>query len=349
MSADFWKDRRVLVTGHTGFKGAWLSLWLEMLGARVAGLALEAEAHEGAYPQLRPLMESHLVDLRDRDGVGRVVQEFDPEVIFHLAARSLVRESYRDPRSTYEVNVLGTLHLLDSLSRAPSLRSLVVTTTDKVYRNNETGRSFVESDPLGGLDPYSSSKACVELLVETWRKSFLAESEVVVLTARAGNVIGGGDHAPDRLIPDAFRALERDEPLFLRYPGAIRPWQFVLEPLAGYLALAERATTGTRALPGAFNFGSDAASWLPVSQVVDRLFSLWGSGFWKASDAEHPAESFLLKLDSSLAHEILGWDSKLDLETSLKWTVEWRKKQLEGADLRALSIEQIERFQRVGD
>lgn len=347
MSSGFWKDKQVLVTGHTGFKGAWLSLWLEMLGARVVGLGLEPESSEGAYEQLRPSVESHLIDLRDGKEVSRLVEEVDPHVIFHLAAQSLVRESYTDPRSTYEVNVLGTLQLLSSMSRAPSLRAVVVTTTDKVYRNTESGRPFLEDDPLGGLDPYSSSKACVELLVEAWRKSFLDDSDVALVTARAGNVIGGGDHARDRLIPDAFRALADGGTLVLRYPRAVRPWQFVLEPLSGYLALAE-AAVGSGELPGAFNFGPPPESWLPVSEVTDRLFSLWGSGTWEASGGSEPKESLVLKLDSTRAKNVLGWQSQLDLENALGWTVEWRKLQVAEGDLRALSVEQIRRFERMG-
>lgn len=348
MTSEFWQGKRVLVTGHTGFKGAWLSLWLEMMGAEVVGLALEAASGEGAYAQLQPSVDSHLVDIRDQREVERLVADADPEVIFHLAAQSLVRESYADPSLTYAVNVLGTLHLLNSVTRAPSLRAVIVVTTDKVYRNSDVDEPFVEDDPLGGADPYSSSKACVELLVESWRSSFLNESDIALLTARAGNVIGGGDDAQDRLIPDAFRALADEETLVLRYPTAVRPWQFVLEPLSAYLALAEVAVTASHPLPGAFNFGPAPGSWLPVSELVNKLFRLWGGGSWAASSETNPKESLVLKLDSTRAKKVLGWESRLDLDTALAWTVEWRKLQVEGGDLRSLSMDQISRFERAG-
>lgn len=345
VSFDFWKGCRVLVTGHTGFKGAWLSLWLEKLGAELVGLALETDS-TAAYAGLQPSIESHLVDLRDADRVSSLVQRTDPHVIFHLAAQSLVRESYRDPRSTYEVNVIGTLNLLRTVSPESSVKAVIVTTTDKVYRNLEAGRPFVEDDPLGGFDPYSSSKACVEILVESWRKSFLRDRSVALHTARSGNVIGGGDGAADRLIPDAFRALRSGEPLVLRYPEAVRPWQFVLEPLSGYLALAEAAIREPASLPSSFNFGPPSDSWVPVAAVIDRLFALWGWGAWQPSQETNPAESSILKLDSARAETVLGWRNRLDLDTALSWTVEWQRAYADGKDVRELSLDQIDRYER---
>ncbi len=344
-----WSGKRVLVTGHTGFKGAWLSLWLEMLGAKVTGLSLPPEHPEGVFQALAPWssLRSSMGDIRDRDLVARVVEESDPDIVFHLAAQSLVRRGYADPVLTYDTNVLGTVNLLDAIPRAPALRAIVVVTTDKVYRSGRTAAPFREEDPLGGSDPYSNSKACVELMVDAWRRSFLAEDRCRVATARAGNVIGGGDQAPDRLVPDVFRALSSGEPVRLRHPAAVRPWQFVLEPLSGYLLLAQRLLRDPD-FPPAVNFGPSEESWRPVAEVVNYVLDAWGSGSWVHDERPSPRETAELRLDSSLAQRELEWHDRLDLPTALDWTIDWRRNQLHGADMRAFSMTQLEQFQKRG-
>lgn len=337
----FWVGKRVLVTGHTGFKGAWLCLWLESLGAEVIGFSLAPTGPETAFEALRPDLDSHIADIRDRQEVERVVHDADPEVIFHLAAQSLVRLSYEEPVYTYEVNVIGTLHLLQACLAASSLQAVVVATTDKVYRNTEAGKPFVESDPLGGFDPYSSSKACVEILAESARRSFLPESKIRLSTARAGNVIGGGDWGEDRLIPDLLRALRVDELVPLRYPDSVRPWQFVLDPLFGYLLLAQRQDAGP---PFSFNFGPSPLSEASVSDVAERVISMWGSGGWRLAQGTHVSESRILRLDPALARETLHWETQLDLDRALEWTVAWHKHQVAGGDMRSFSLDQIDAY-----
>lgn len=337
----FWTGKRVLVTGHTGFKGAWLCLWLEKLGAEVTGFALPSTGPETAYEALRPSLDSRIGDIRDSEAVADIVQQSDPQVVFHLAAHSLVRPSYKDPATTYEVNVLGTLNLLKACLAAASLEAVVVVTTDKVYRNTEEGEPFEERDPLGGLDPYSSSKACVEILTESWRQSFLSTSEVKVTTARAGNVIGGGDWGEDRLIPDTFRALRSGVPVLLRYPDAVRPWQFVLDPLCGYLLLAQRREASG---PASFNFGPASSSESSASDVVEKVLTMWGSGGWQLAEGSHDAESQMLRLNPALARKVLAWETLLDLDAALEWTVAWHRHQTNGGDMRSFSLAQIERY-----
>jgi CDP-glucose 4,6-dehydratase len=333
------------VTGHTGFKGAWLCLWLSRLGAEVSGLALDPEDPRGAFAALaQPLAPGGApIDLRDRAAVARRVAETDPEVIFHLGAQALVRRAYADPIGTWNVNALGTAHLLEAARSAPSLRAALVVTSDKVYANTGDARPFTEQDQLGGHDPYSSSKAGTELVVASWRHSFFSKADVGLATARAGNVIGGGDRGEDRLLPDAWRALEAQEPVRLRYPRATRPWQFVLEPLLGYLLQAERLAT-VREGPVALNFGPDPTCCAPVAEVVERVFELWGSGHWEQVGGPHPPEAATLRLDAGQAAATLGWRPRLDLDTALGWTVEWWRASAAGGDLRALAEGQIDRY-----
>ncbi|MDP9067841.1 MAG: CDP-glucose 4,6-dehydratase [Actinomycetota bacterium] len=346
LDAAAWRGKRVLVTGHTGFKGAWLSLWLEMLGANVTGLSLAPENPEGAFEALAPWtsLHSYVEDIRDAEIVATVMEEAEPEIVFHLAAQSLVRRGYSDPVSTYQTNVLGTVNLLDAIPRAPGARGVVVVTTDKVYRGDDATAPFREGDPLGGADPYSNSKVCVELIVEAWRHSFLGEGQCRVVTARAGNVIGGGDQAPDRLVPDVFRALAAGEPVRLRHPRAVRPWQFVLEPLLGYLLLAQRLLQDGKC-PSATNFGPSEESWRPVAEIVDYVLDAWGSGSWVQDERPAPRETSELRLDSSLAQRELQWRERLDLPTALDWTIDWRRNQVDEADMRSFSMRQVDRFQ----
>lgn len=348
MDRSFWRGRRVLVTGHTGFKGAWLLLWLQGLGARTTAFALPPEYADGAYTRLAPWtnVDEHEADLRDKDAVTRVVAAADPEVVVHLGAQALVRRSYEDPVGTWASNVLGTAHLLESVAAAPSVRAVVVVTSDKVYRNDGGGHAFKEDAPLGQADPYSSSKAAVELLIDSWRRSFPGTGGLLA-TARAGNVIGGGDRAVDRLVPDALRALAAGDVLRLRFPAAVRPWQHVLEPLHGYLLLAEALATG-QAPPSAVNFGPGPESCQSVASVVETLHRLAGGGTWEELAGER-REATLLRLDSGLAHASLGWRPRLDLETALAWTVEWHEAELQGGSLRELARDQVARYETLLD
>jgi CDP-glucose 4,6-dehydratase len=349
MSAEFWLGRRVLVTGHTGFKGSWLCLWLTRLGASVTGLALAPEDDAAAFSVLAPWpdLESHLIDLRDRAAVEAVVGAVDPEVILHLGAQALVRRGYSDPLGTYASNVIGTLNLLHATQNARSLRAIVIVTSDKVYANGEAARAFREDDPLGGNDPYSSSKACTELAAAAWRTSFLKHRGVASATARAGNVIGGGDRGGDRLLPDLWRALESGEPVRLRYPRATRPWQFVLEPLHGYLLLAERLVTMPGEAPEMINFGPPPDACVPVAEVVERVLSLWGGGAWELEPSPQPPEAQALTLDATEAGRRLDWFPRLDLPTALEWTVEWWAGFRNGADIRKLATSQIEAYEEL--
>ncbi|MEA2827459.1 MAG: CDP-glucose 4,6-dehydratase [Actinomycetota bacterium] len=344
-----WAGRRVLVTGHTGFKGAWLTLWLEHLGAEVVGLALPPDDIQGAFTAFGPWPDLNwsVVDLRDGPAVAQVTRDADPHVILHLGAQSLVRRGYADPHGTWAVNVMGTANLLQAARDLPSLQSVVVVTSDKVYANSGDGRAFGEGDPLGGHDPYSSSKAGAEILTAAWRRSYFGSGQVGVATARAGNVVGGGDRGDDRLLPDVWRALEADRPVRLRYPRATRPWQFVLEPLHGYLLLADALARRLPETPGTVNFGPDVAGCMPVSDVVERVLASWGGGHWEQEPGDHPAEAACLTLDSTLASDTLGWRPRLSLETALDWTTDWWRTAAAGGDVRKLALRQIEAYEEL--
>ena len=322
-------------------------MWLQRRGARVSGMALPPEDPDGAYPMMAPWdgLDSHHQDVRDEAGVARVVESTDPEVIFHLAAQALVRRGLADPFDTYAVNVAGTLNVLHAARRAPSLRAVVVVTSDKVYAQAGNPRTFREGDPLGGEDPYSGSKALAELVVQTCRASCMPDRGAAVATARAGNVIGGGDRGEDRLLPDAWRALEADQPLLVRNPTATRPWQFVLEPLLGYLLLAERLVADPADVPSAVNFGPSPEDSRPVAEVLDRLFELCGRGRWRVDDRPHPPEAQSLALDATIARHVLGWQPRLSLDDALAWTVRWWKGLAAGDDLRRLAGEQLEAYE----
>jgi CDP-glucose 4,6-dehydratase len=357
---DFWRGRRVLVTGHTGFKGAWLALWLESLGAEVHGLALAPATSPNLFDLVTPRMASTLGDLRDPAVSRAVVAEAGPEIVFHLAARALVRPSYAAPLETFETNVMGTANLLDALRDAPALKAIVVVTSDKTYRNDGGGTPFREADPLGGDDPYSASKACQEMVAAAYAKSFFQAAGVRLVSARAGNVIGGGDWSADRLVPDFMRATAKGEPLALRYPDAIRPWQHVLEPLAGYLAYG-RALLGGADLPDALNFAPDPADARPVGWVADRLVEAWngngngnGNGnekggdgaSWSHQKGEHLHEAGPLFLDGSLAKKTLGIEPRLPLAEALAMTVAWYRAHAGGRDMRKHSLAEIGRYER---
>ena len=337
------------MTGHTGFKGAWLSLWLQSMGARVTGLAPGPPTRPSIY-ELAAVgrnMREHSVDVRDAGAVRRALEDARPEIVLHLAAQPMVRRSLRDPVMTYEVNVMGTVNVLEAVRRAGGeVRALVVVTSDKCYENpGEPARRFSEADRLGGSDPYSSSKACAELVAGAYRTSFFsAEGSPRMATARAGNVIGGGDWGEDRLLGDVVRAVETQRPVLVRNPGAVRPWQHVMNPLSGYLRLAEELwRTGEAAR--AWNFGPRGEDARPVSFVLERLVALWGDALrWEPDEAASSTEARYLALDSSLAERGLGWLPGWDLEQALERVVEWHRAQLAGEDMRRVSVGQIEQF-----
>ncbi|AIT22508.1 CDP-glucose 4,6-dehydratase [Burkholderia thailandensis E254] len=343
----FWRARRVLVTGHTGFKGSWLSLWLQSLGAHVHGLALEPPSRPSLFETARVAqhMSSTIGDIRDYDVVRRAIADCMPEVVIHLAAQPLVRASYADPLSTYGTNVMGTVNLLEALRRAGCSRAVVNVTTDKCYENRNWLWGYRESDALGGRDPYSSSKACSEIVSSAYRRSFLERGATALATARAGNVIGGGDWAADRLVPDVLGAFACGRPAVIRHPRAVRPWQHVLDSLSGYLRLAERLHGEGQAWAEAWNFGPDDAQARTVEWVVSRMASIWGEGArWHPDPADHPHEAAQLKLDASKATARLGWRPRWSLVRALERTIAWHRAWLAREDMRAVCIEQITEF-----
>lgn len=357
LSPDFWKGRRVLVTGHTGFKGSWLSLWLQNLGADLAGYALAPDGTGSLFEMacVADGMKSREGDVRDLEALCTAVIEHAPEIAFHLAAQPLVRESYREPVLTYATNVMGTVHLLEALRSSPGIRAIVLVTTDKCYASREWPWGYREDDHLGGFDPYASSKACAELVAASYRNSYFPPETyhrhgVAMATARAGNVIGGGDFAADRLVPDILRAIAAGKPAQIRQPEAIRPWQHVLEPLAGYMRLAERLWAEGPAFGEAWNFGPADDEARPVSWIADRLVGLWGDGAsWERDGAEHPHETHALRLDSSKARQRLGWKPRLRLAEALEWIVTWNReaaRSLSGA--RQATLAEITRFMDLG-
>jgi CDP-glucose 4,6-dehydratase len=325
---DFWKDKRVLITGHTGFKGSWLSFWLNSLGAKVCGYSLEAETTPNLFADLNleSLIKSTIGDIRDLPKFTETLTEFQPEIVFHLAAQPLVRRSYRQPLETYTTNVIGTINILESIRQVSSVKSAVMITTDKVYENEERTFGYAETDRLGGFDPYSNSKACAELAVSSYRNSFFADGKCLIATARAGNVIGGGDWSEDRLLPDVFRSLIFGENLLIRNPNSVRPWQHTLEPLNGYMLLAEKLFAGNKDFANAWNFGPEDEDAQPVGFILDEIKQIWDEKIsWQIADGEHPHETNLLKLDSSKSKNELGWKPKLSLPEALKLTSDWYK------------------------
>jgi CDP-glucose 4,6-dehydratase len=342
----FWRDRSVLVTGHTGFKGAWLSLWLQSLGAGVTGLALPYPPTTPSLYELARVgegMESMVCDIRDPNAVAIAVGETRPEVVFHMAAQPLVRRSFSSPAETYETNVMGTVHLLDAVRACESVKAVVVVTSDKCYAPSSTRTPHREGDPLGGNDPYSSSKAATELVCQAYRHSFFTHPHGPRLaTARAGNVIGGGDFGEDRLLPDLFRAASTGETLRLRNPSAVRPWQHVLSPLSGYLMLAQALFSSPEYARG-WNFGPSEHDLRTVEWVVTRVSELLPNGVpWEPDASENPPESAFLALDSTLARERLGWAPVMTLEGTLAVTVGWYGLLAEGGDLRGAVLSRIE-------
>ncbi|SMX47262.1 CDP-glucose 4,6-dehydratase [Actibacterium lipolyticum] len=351
-TADFggvFQGKRVLVTGHTGFKGGWLCLWLRQLGARVTGLALPPETTPSIFDccALDGVIDSRFANINDSAALATALNGVDADIVIHMAAQAIVRASYDTPAETFLTNVVGTAHVLDQARAMPSLKGAIVVTSDKCYENNEWVWGYRENDPMGGSDPYSASKGAAELLTASYRRSFFCAPEGPQLaSARAGNVFGGGDWAADRLIPDIIRATLAEKPTVIRNPASVRPWQHVMEPLSGYLTLAARMLTGDRVDEG-WNFGPDNDAVVEVETLAAQISAAWGNGgprfeFGRRSDALHEAK--ILKLDSTKAATYLGWRPRLTLDQAIQMTVEWYRKQAEGADMRALTEGQISRY-----
>jgi CDP-glucose 4,6-dehydratase len=343
----FWKDRRVLLTGHTGFKGAWATIWLARLGARVTGLALPPDTEPALWTAVgEGLLEDEiLADIRDADAVRAAVERARPSLVLHMAAQSLVRRSYARPAETFAVNLMGSVHLLDALRGGNGLEAALIVTTDKVYSNNDRGRDFVEADPLGGHDPYSASKAAAELAAASYAASFFRPRGIAVATARAGNVVGGGDWSEDRLIPDVWRAARRGEAVALRHPAATRPWQHVLEPLAGYFLYLE-ALARRKPVPPALNFGPPAGASATVARVAEIMAGALGTpSAWRRDEREAPPEMKLLSLDPSLAVATLGWRPLLSCEEAVRWSGDWYARRDRGEDPLGLCQAQIEQYE----
>ncbi len=351
-----YQGRRVLVTGHTGFKGSWLALWLHQLGAEVSGLSLPPEPGSVLFEALKleTKVRHHVGDIRDASLAERVVAETQPEIVFHLAAQPLVRLSYQQPVETWATNVMGTIHVLEAVRKLGKPCTVVAITTDKVYENNDGGRAFAETDPLGGHDPYSSSKAGAEIAIQSWRRSFFAQNSPIALAStRAGNVIGGGDFAADRIVPDAIRAMSKGESVWVRNPGSTRPWQHVLEPLLGYLMLGAQMDLALRdddqsrraVLESGWNFGPALESVRPVSDLIDLVTQRWPEGCWHHSaDTQAVHEARLLALDPSKAERELGWKPRWSFAQGVNTTVDWYHAVHQGADPSALSLQQIQSF-----
>jgi CDP-glucose 4,6-dehydratase len=347
MTPSFWRGKRVFLTGHTGFKGGWLSLWLQALGAEVHGFALAPDTEPNLFTVANVangMASSTFGDIRDAAVLAQALRACDPEVVIHMAAQPLVRASYDDPVGTYATNVMGTVHLLEAVRGAAGVRAVVNITTDKCYENREWLWGYREDEPMGGHDPYSSSKGCAELVTSAYRRSFL-NSGTALASARAGNVIGGGDWAADRLVPDLLKAFEHNEPVVIRNPHATRPWQHVLEPLSGYLQLAERLWNDGQAVAEGWNFGPADDDAQPVGWIVERMAALWGDGrSWRLDASPQPHEAQMLKLDCSKARQRLGWTPRWRLADTLARIVHWHQAWLAGADMRAHCLQEIAEY-----
>lgn len=349
VDVEFWRGKRVLLTGHTGFKGGWLSLWLQSMGADLYGLSLAPPTTPNLFSEARvgAGLKSLIGDIRDYETVRAAFAGFNPEIIIHMAAQPLVRLSYKDPVATYATNVMGTVHVLEAARHSGSVKAIVNVTTDKCYENKEWVWGYREDEPMGGYDPYSNSKGCSELVSSAYRRSFFQDSGIALATARAGNVIGGGDWAADRLVPDILRAFECNEPVVIRNPHATRPWQHVLEPLSGYLTLAQRLYTDGKTFAEGWNFGPSDVDARPVQWIVEHMVSQWGGAAkWQMDGGQHPHEAHYLKLDISKARTKLGWARRWTLEESLLNIIDWHKHWLNGEDVSALCLEQIEKFNK---
>jgi CDP-glucose 4,6-dehydratase len=344
---EFWRGKRVFITGHTGFKGGWLSLWLQSMGAELQGLALEPPTTPNLFTEARvgQGMASTIGDIRDLSTVLAAMSAFKPDIVLHLAAQPLVRHSYIEPVETYATNVMGTVHVLEAARRVGSVKVVVNVTTDTCYENKEWLWGYREDEPMGGYDPYSNSKGCAELVTSAYRQSFFQAGATAVASARAGNVIGGGDWAADRLVPDILRAFEQGQPVVVRNPHSTRPWQHVLEPLCGYITLAQRLWTDGQPFAEGWNFGPREEDAKPVEWILDRMVSRWGhDARWQLDGGQHPHEANYLKLDISKARHRLGWEPRWSLSTALDLIIEWHQAWLSHSDMQRLCLDQITHY-----
>jgi CDP-glucose 4,6-dehydratase len=353
MRTEFWRGKKVFVTGHTGFKGSWLSLWLHNAGAIVTGYSLEPPTKPSMYEAviLSTDMTSVINDILRFDNVISAIKQSGAEIVIHMAAQSLVRESYLWPVDTYATNIMGTVNVLEAVRQSGTVKAILVVTSDKCYENKNTQVNYREDDPMGGYDPYSSSKGCAELVTSAYRDSFFSGTDrnVVVASARSGNVIGGGDWSRDRLIPDLVRAMESQQTVKIRNPGATRPWQHVLEPLNGYLTLIEHMyESGTDDYASGWNFGPTDTDAKTVAWVIDKALAIWGEGAsWENEQFEQPHEAKFLNLDSNKARDRLQWQPKLSIDIALQWTVDWYKAYMNKQDMRDITLNQINLYQEL--
>lgn len=346
LNTTFWQGKRVFLTGHTGFKGAWLSVWLHHLGAIVKGYALHPPTQPSLFEiaQVGRVIESEIGDIRNLDQLKNSMHGFDPEIVIHMAAQPLVRLSYHQPVETYSTNVMGTVHVLEAARACAHLKAIVNVTTDKCYENKEWVWGYRENEPMGGHDPYSSSKGCAELVTAAYRRSFLSTQGIGLASARAGNVIGGGDFAADRLIPDILRAFEKNQPVVIRHPKATRPWQHVLEPLSGYLLLAQALYDQPNDYAEGWNFGPNEADVQPVSWILDKMIQHWQGTTWQLDSQVQLHEAGYLKLDIAKARTKLGWQPTWSLQTALEKIVSWHQAWLSGEDMQAYCLQEIKQF-----
>ncbi len=350
VNPDFWNGKCVFLTGHTGFKGGWLSLWLQSMGAEVHGYALKPPTEPNLFTVAevgKNMASSVIADIRDADKLRHAMRAACPDIVFHLAAQPLVRYSYAQPVETYAVNVMGTVHLLEAVRATPGVKAIVNVTTDKCYENREWAWGYRENEPMGGFDPYSSSKGCAELVTAAYRRSFLEPAGIALASARAGNVIGGGDWSADRLLPDFLRAMDAGETLKVRSPQSTRPWQYVLEPLSGYLLLAEQLHVNGAGFAEAWNFGPADEDARPVSWIVEHMAEMCKNINWQCDELPQPHETNYLKLDSSKAHHQLHWQPRWRLKTALQKTLEWHEAWRSAADMRSVTLAQLNDYQSI--
>ena len=348
VDASFWKGKKVFLTGHTGFKGSWLSLWLQNMGALVKGYSLEPNTTPNLFTEARvdENIESEIGDIRDLTHISKSIFDFKPDILIHMAAQPLVRLSYQKPVETYTINVIGTVNVLEAARKCSNLKAIVSVTSDKCYENKEWEWGYRENEPMGGHDPYSSSKGCAELVTSAYRRSFFSSEDTASLaSARAGNVIGGGDWAEDRLIPDILKAFEKSEPVVIRNPLSIRPWQHVLEPLSGYLVLAQELFLNGNKFAEGWNFGPKDEDCKPVSWILDKMVENWGDdASWSLDNENNPHEADFLKLDCSKASNRLKWDPKWNLQLTLESIVDWHQLYINGGDLKKQCLKEINNY-----